>query len=128
MAKPPSSFWKIRPKLRQATNPKGSGDPQRDGGGSSGSQRKNSKTMSTEKIYKVTFHTQPLSGQEFFFGSLTAIYDRFTPEQVGCQVRRLYNLKVPSGVPYLGKHCTITRIEFQRKSRNNPSEGRRILR
>jgi hypothetical protein len=39
-----------------------------------------------ESIIRVHFF-QPLpEGTDFFFGSLAAIYEQFTPEQIGCTV------------------------------------------
>jgi len=84
--------------------------------------------MTKGNIYKVVFTTPPLSDDdrtEFYFTSLAAIYDTFTVEQVGCGYRRLYNLKVPSGTPYNGRLCQITRETFSRKTQNNPCEGRK---
>ena len=48
-----------------------------------------------EFIYRVAFNEPPLENDdswEFYFTSLSAIYEKFTPEQVGCKVSRLWNL------------------------------------
>ena len=50
-----------------------------------------------EFIYRVAFNEPPLENDdswEFYFTSLSAIYEKFTPEQVGCKVSRLWNLKI----------------------------------
>lgn len=42
-----------------------------------------------EFIYRVAFNEPPLENDdswEFYFTSLSAIYEKFTPEQVGCKV------------------------------------------
>ena len=55
------------------------------------------------QVYRVAFNEPPLtddSRTEFFFTSLSAIYDTFTPEQIGCKVSRLYNIGVSDGTPY----------------------------
>ena len=76
--------------------------------------------MAQDSIYKVAFATPPLSDDdrtEFYFTTVVAIYDMFTARQVGCGCRRLYNLKVPSGVPYVGKRCKITKELILKKRR-----------
>ena len=46
-----------------------------------------------ETIIRVSFHETPLASRpqckDFYFGSLSAIYEIFTPEQVGCMVATL---------------------------------------
>lgn len=46
---------------------------------------------------------------------MEAIYTVFTAEQVGCNVSRLWNLKVSDGVPYYSGRCEITREPLVRK-------------
>lgn len=77
--------------------------------------------MSEARIYRVAFNEPPLQGDdrtEFFFTSLSAIYDAFTPEQVGCKVSRLWNIGVSDGVTYAGARCKITREPLRSKSQN----------
>lgn len=52
---------------------------------------------------------------DYFFGSLSAIYDTFSAEQVGCKVSRLWNLKITPDNPYIGRKCTITKEPLGRK-------------
>lgn len=52
---------------------------------------------------------------DYFFGSLSAIYDTFSTEQVGCKVSRLWNLKITPETPYTGRRCTITKEPLVRK-------------
>ena len=64
--------------------------------------------------YSVLFlGTAPLPEyprQKFYlFTSLAAIFEVFTPEQIGCGLRHLYNLKVPEGTAYTGRRCIIKR-------------------
>lgn len=86
---------------------------------------KNQKTMAKGQIYKVEFAYPPLDDDrtEFFFSSLSAIYDVFTAEQIGCGVRRLWNMKIASGVEYHGKRCSILRVEIVSKGRKSPNVG-----
>ena len=84
--------------------------------------------MTKSSIYKVAFKAPPLSDDdrtEFFFPSLSAIFDTFTPEQVGCKVSRLWNIGVSQGQPYVGRLCQITKEEITAKTQKNPCEGRK---
>lgn len=79
--------------------------------------------MKKEHIYRVAFHDPPIENDErkdFFFSSLSAIYEDFTPEQIGCKVSRLWNIGVSGGTPYDGAKCKITREPLTAKSRNKP--------
>lgn len=83
-------------------------------------------TMKKEHIYRVAFHEPPIENDErkdFFFSSLSAIYEDFTPEQIGCKVSRLWNIGVSGGTPYDGAKCKITREPLTAKSRNKPESG-----
>lgn len=75
--------------------------------------------MTKSSIYRVVFNEPPLADddrREFFFTSLSAIYDTFTPEQVGCKPSRLWNIKVSQGQPYNGRLCQITKEEVTAKT------------
>lgn len=71
-------------------------------------------------IYRVTFKEPPeQSGElDFFFTSLSAIYERFSPEQIGCKVNRLWNIGVSDGNPYTGAKVTVTREPLHTKRQN----------
>lgn len=77
-----------------------------------------------ESIIWVHFFTPPFesgrAGTDFFFGSLAAIYEWFTPEQIGCTVNNLWNIGIDFGRPYLNQRCTISKEMFVRKSRKTP--------
>lgn len=73
-----------------------------------------------EFIYRVEFSEPPLSGderREFFFFSLSAIYETFSPKQIGCRVSRLYNLGIAQGKKYQGRLCSISKEPITRKKR-----------
>ena len=72
------------------------------------------------KNYKLEFFTPPneTGETEFYFGSLAAIYDTFTPGVVGCNVRNLWNVGVARGVEYQGAKCRIKSIEITHKQTN----------
>lgn len=76
--------------------------------------------MSEEHIFRVSFKEPPLADDErtdFFFHSLSAIFETFTAEQVGCKVSRLWNIRVTQGATYDGRLCRITREPISRKKR-----------
>lgn len=80
--------------------------------------------MTVTTIYRVAFNEPPIQGdnrREFFFSSLSAIYETFTDEQVGCKVTRLWNLGVSQGNPYNGKLCRITKEPLTSKTQISPS-------
>ena len=77
-----------------------------------------------EFIYRVSFKEPPLTvdgipaeKNEYFFTSLAAIYDQFSKEDIGCQVSRLWNLKIAPDNPYRGLKCVITKEPVARKRR-----------
>lgn len=77
--------------------------------------------MSEGFIYRVAFKEHPIADDarlDFYFHSLAAIYETFTPEQIGCKVTRLWNIGVSNGNPYEGRRCTITKEPILRKTRN----------
>lgn len=77
--------------------------------------------LKTTKVYHVEF-TEPISKNKrrnFYFGSLAAIYDTFTPGQIGCKVENLWNLKLSGEKAYTSKTCTISVGEIVRKRQVN---------
>lgn len=85
---------------------------------------------SNEKIYRVRFK-EPPSGQangdtDFLFGGLSAIYEVFTEEQIGCKVTHLWNYGIMEGRPYVNKKVTISREPLYRKKRNSADLARQI--
>mgnify|MGYP001038204811 CR=1 FL=1 len=81
----------------------------------------------TGSIYKVRFTEPPLKDDdrtEFFYSSLSAIFEDFTPEQVGCGVRRLWNLQIAQGKPYVGRLCQITREPLNSAAQMRGSKSR----
>lgn len=63
--------------------------------------------------YSVIFMSPPFRDKPrqrlFLFSSLAAIFEVFSPEQIGCGLGHLYNLKVPDGSAFAGKRCIIKR-------------------
>lgn len=84
--------------------------------------------MTTTNIYRVAFKDPPMQGDsrtEFYFSSLSAIYDIFTEEQIGCKVTRLWNIGVSNGTPYNGRLCQITKEPVTSKTQISPYKGRK---
>ena len=81
-----------------------------------------------ESIVKVQFREPPLaetpSKIEFYFGSLAAIYEKFTSEQIGCKVETLWNANITEKTPYRNKICEVSREKITRKAQNCPSRNR----
>ncbi len=70
-----------------------------------------------QHIYRVSF-PEPVAGKtDHFFGSLSAIFTTFTPAEIGCGVRRLWNIGITSENPYNGRKCTITKEPLTRKKK-----------
>ncbi|MCX6222476.1 MAG: hypothetical protein NTZ69_16005 [Bacteroidia bacterium] len=65
------------------------------------------------KIYRVEIKSPT---GVFYFGSLSAIYDRFSVAEIGCKVTRLWNKGVPMGTPYKNSKCTISQEVLIRKN------------
>lgn len=71
-----------------------------------------------ENIIHVEFTSGPLAGQHRYFGSIIAIYDQFTREEIGIAYQRLIRKKLSSFNPYQNKKCIIRRGEIHRKPAN----------
>lgn len=77
--------------------------------------------MKHDHIYRVAFKEPPIDGDDrtdFFYTSMSAIYDDFTPDQIGCRVSRLWNLGVGRGNVYEGRRCRITQESVASKKQN----------
>jgi hypothetical protein len=75
----------------------------------------------TEYVIKLTFKRPPAGCHtggrlEYFFGSLSAIYDMFTPEQIGCKVQNLWSFNIDYDKPYENRICTISKEVIIRKA------------
>lgn len=67
-------------------------------------------------IIKLTFkHPR----REFYFGSLAAIYDMFSVEQIGCAVEVLWAYNIEHGKPFENAQCIISKETLTRKKRKN---------
>ena len=75
-----------------------------------------------DEIIKVTFHSPlPESGErEFYFSSIAAIYERFSPAEVGCSLSTLWCFGLRVGNPKATKTCVISKHYIYRKPQTNP--------
>lgn len=65
--------------------------------------------MNGKSIYRVTYR-----GVDHYFGSITAIYDVFTAEQLHVARERLWQYKITAGNPYKNAVCEIHKGELHR--------------
>ena len=67
--------------------------------------------------YEVRFHEAPEGHKErsHYFSSLAAIFDHFTPSEVGCSVQTFYRIKLTDGNKYEGRRCVVRRFQIYRK-------------
>ena len=70
--------------------------------------------MNGSTIYHVTFE-----GEHYYFGSVSAIYEVFTPEELKVSLSRLYSCKITKGRPYKNKVCSIYRGVLIRKQKQS---------
>ena len=61
-------------------------------------------------IIRVSFFISPnKNGKlDFFFGSLSAIYDSFTEQQIGDNLQTLQKMDIDTRCSYATKNCTIS--------------------
>lgn len=70
-------------------------------------------------IIKVQFHN-PVDGScEWHFTSLAAIFDRFSPAQIGCSLRTLWDNGIAVGSPKATRNCIISRHPLFSKPQSN---------
>lgn len=70
--------------------------------------------MNGKTIYHLCFN----ENKHYYFGSISAIYDMFSPKELGVSKSYLWSFKISSEKPYKNKKCTIFKGEIQRKKGN----------
>ena len=76
-----------------------------------------------KKQGNTLFHLQFKStGIDHYFGSIAAIYDRFTAKDLGVGRTRLYDFDIEEDKPYTNKICTIKKSVLHRKPGNRSRE------
>lgn len=69
--------------------------------------------MKKKTIYKVTFREPNIEASdqtEFYFTTLSAIYEVFDKSAIGCALNNLWNQGVAKGRRYVSRTCTIERV------------------
>lgn len=67
-------------------------------------------------LYRVVLKSNP--DEAFYFGSISAIFDVFSPEEMGCKLENLWNknLSTPGSV-WHGYRATVSSHKLIRKNR-----------
>ncbi len=80
---------------------------------------KTAKKKKSATVTRVVFYHPPHKDGKtvFYFGSLAAIYDRFTVEEVGCSLPTLWKARIVPGNMHIGRKCVISKEILQRKKR-----------
>lgn len=82
--------------------------------------------MTESNFYRVEFREPVAPDAAYYFGSLSAIYERFTADDIGCNVERLWAVKITPGCPYEGSRCTVSQeIMFHKKSNRGIKNGKK---
>lgn len=59
------------------------------------------------QIIQVRFF-EPVNGKtDYFFGSIKAIYEMFTPEQIGCQIEQIHKAHISQHQAKTTRYCRI---------------------
>ncbi len=75
--------------------------------------------ITNSRCLRVQFF-EPVDGQtDYYFGSVKAIYARFTPAEIGLTLGSLYVKRVSETKPVVTSKCRITRIEILRVERQS---------
>lgn len=67
---------------------------------------------------KTVYHVSFGDDANYYFGSLAAVYDRFTPSELGVSLARLYDVAITPEKPYRNDKCIIRKGILQRKKTN----------
>lgn len=75
-------------------------------------------TLSCEPIVMVRF----TDGSTYFFGSLAAIYEKFTQDEIGCPLPSLYQRGFMDdiGRSFATDRCVIAKVALYRKRNAKP--------
>ena len=72
-----------------------------------------------QTIIKLQFFA-PVDGRtDYYFSSLAAIYERFSPKQIGCALATLWGSNVEIGNPKSTRLCVISREPLYNKPQTN---------
>lgn len=72
-----------------------------------------------QSVIKLQFFA-PVDGRtDYYFSSVAAIFERFTPAQVGCALSTLWGSKIAPGRPKATSLCVISRELVYNKPQTN---------
>ena len=72
-----------------------------------------------QQFIHLKFKT-PVNGKtDYFYGSLKAIFSEFSPAQVGCTLRQLFEARAATVGRYENDKCIIQRAELLRQPQSN---------
>lgn len=77
------------------------------------------KTVSGNTVY----HVKLGDDENYYFGSISAIFDKFTSETLGVSKSRLWSFGITYERPYRNKVCTIYKGEIHRKKGNRKNSN-----
>ena len=73
-------------------------------------------TLPTSTLIIVEFFRKINGRRVWYFGSLAAIYELFTPEDIGCKLESLWNTGLDYGDYKITKQCVIYKEKLYRKA------------
>lgn len=73
-------------------------------------------TLPASTLIIVEFFRKVNGRRVWYFGSLAAIYELFTPEDIGCKLETLWNDSLDYGEYKMTKQCVITKEIMYRKA------------
>lgn len=74
--------------------------------------------MSKSTVYHLRFHEPQTSKQDYYFGSLSAIYKELTEDDVGCKLTALWGAKISKEKPYVNNKVIIRKDNLIRSKQN----------
>lgn len=72
-------------------------------------------TLTEAGLVKVQFFKAVNGSKEWYFGSMAAIYELFTAEQIGCKLETLWAARLEVGECKATRKCTVYRLQMFRK-------------
>lgn len=74
------------------------------------------KEKTKRKLFVIHVHfLHPVDDRtDYFFGNLRAIFDKFSPEDVGTTLTKLWNANAGKGFKVCTRMCTIEKVEVLR--------------
>ncbi|AZA91151.1 Uncharacterised protein [Chryseobacterium nakagawai] len=73
--------------------------------------------MKIKSIYHVRFFDPIKDKTDYYFGTISAIYELFTPQQVGYSQQYIYKHAMKLGDELRTKYCVIKKVELLSKTK-----------